>query len=105
MRLAPGKRVGPDIRKRLEWRVLFFASCVRTLVLIGKDRDAIRAVAPASLEVRDADSMAEAVRIAAEEAQAGDRVLLSPACASFDMYSGFEVRGDDFGEMVRRIQG
>ena len=48
-----------------------------------------------------AKDMTEAVRLAAEIAQPGDNVLLSPACASFDMFNGFEHRGEVFMQTVR----
>ncbi len=52
-----------------------------------------------------ADSMAEAVRLAAEFAEPGDVVLLSPACASFDWYpgGGYPARGDDYKRLVREL--
>ena len=52
--------------------------------------------------VRVAD-MAEAVSKASELAEAGDCVLLAPACASFDMYEKFEARGDHFRELVHAL--
>jgi UDP-N-acetylmuramoylalanine--D-glutamate ligase len=45
----------------------------------------------------------EAVRAAASEAQAGDTVLLSPACASFDQFRDFEARGDAFRALVGEL--
>jgi UDP-N-acetylmuramoylalanine--D-glutamate ligase len=48
------------------------------------------------------ERMSDAVRVAGERAQAGDVVLLSPACASFDAYDNYGVRGDDFAAEVRR---
>ncbi len=53
--------------------------------------------------VRRAGSMAEAVRLGAELAAPGDTVLLSPACASFDWYSGYAARGDDFAREVAAL--
>ena len=50
-----------------------------------------------------ARDMVEAVRLAAEHARPGDRVLLSPACASFDMFRNYEHRGEVFAEAVRRL--
>ena len=47
--------------------------------------------------------MAEAVRLGAELAEPGDTVLLSPACASFDWYSGYAARGDDFAREVAAL--
>ena len=48
-------------------------------------------------------SMEEAVRLAAESAEPGDAVLLSPACASWDMFPNYEVRGKIFKELVRAL--
>ena len=49
--------------------------------------------------------MAAAVAKAAELATSGDIVLLSPACASLDMYSNFMARGDDFRGLVEQLNG
>ena len=48
-------------------------------------------------------SMDDAVRRAATLAEPGDAVLLSPGCASFDWYSSYEERGDDFARAVRAL--
>jgi UDP-N-acetylmuramoylalanine--D-glutamate ligase len=50
-----------------------------------------------------AADMDEAVGIAAQQAQPGDRVLLSPACASFDMFNNYEERGRAFMDAVGRM--
>jgi UDP-N-acetylmuramoylalanine--D-glutamate ligase len=48
--------------------------------------------------------MAEAVRVAASHVGVGDTVLLSPACASFDMFENYEHRGDEFKHQVFDLQ-
>jgi UDP-N-acetylmuramoylalanine--D-glutamate ligase len=47
--------------------------------------------------------MAEAVQLAAARARSGDAVLLSPACASFDMYDSYHQRGEDFCRHVQQL--
>ena len=49
--------------------------------------------------------MADATRIAFDQASGGDVVLLSPANASWDMYKNFEVRGDEFITTVEQLKG
>ncbi len=49
------------------------------------------------------DTLEKAVSYAYEQAQAGDVVLLSPACASFDQFKSFEHRGDVFKELVKKL--
>jgi UDP-N-acetylmuramoylalanine--D-glutamate ligase len=73
----------------------------RGAVLIGQDAPLIRqAVALCGVPVQDASTMAEATRLAFEMAQAGDAVLLSPACASFDMFDNYGHRAQVFCEAV-----
>ncbi|WP_040227960.1 UDP-N-acetylmuramoyl-L-alanine--D-glutamate ligase [Bhargavaea cecembensis] len=54
-------------------------------------------------DIHDAGTIEDAVRIASEVSAEGDTVLLSPACASWDQYPSFEVRGDRFIEAVRKL--
>lgn len=74
----------------------------RAAVLIGADAPQIAAVLRDLVPVRHAENMTQAVALAASLAQPGDCVLLSPACASTDMYSDFVARGEAFAEAVRR---
>lgn len=74
----------------------------RAVVLIGRDAALIRsALHGADVPLLDADSMAHAVELAARYAMTGDAVLLSPACASFDMFRDYAHRADVFCEAVR----
>jgi UDP-N-acetylmuramoylalanine--D-glutamate ligase len=75
---------------------------VRLLLLIGRDAGRIAEVARGRTRIMHAESMADAVELARQHARAGDSVLLSPACASFDMYANYEERGDAFAAEVRR---
>jgi len=75
----------------------------RAVVLIGEDRALMAEVLEGTVELTFAESMQEAVERAAELARPGDRVLLSPACASFDMFRGFEHRGEVFRASVREL--
>ena len=79
---------------------------VRHAILIGEDRGRIRAaLEPSGIPAEDAESMDDAVRRARDAARVGDVVLLSPACASFDMFRNFEHRGDVFKSVVRALVG
>lgn len=75
----------------------------RAVVLIGRDRQQIRKLLDAGTIVVEAQDMDEAVARAVELAQPEDRVLLSPACASFDMFDGFEHRGTVFKDVLGRL--
>ncbi len=76
----------------------------RAVVLIGRDAARIRAAIEASgVPLLDAGSMQEAVHIAAQQARTGDAVLMSPACASFDMFDNYEHRAQVFCEAVQAL--
>ncbi len=74
----------------------------RAVILIGRDAPDLAAVLEGRTKLVTAASMTEAVMKARDEARPGDRVLLSPACASFDMFKNFEDRGEAF---VRAVEG
>jgi UDP-N-acetylmuramoylalanine--D-glutamate ligase len=76
------------------------AEKVRLAVLIGETQDALSAAWGDAVPCVRAHSMDEAVRLAASHARGGDSVLLSPACASFDMFANYEHRGDEFKRAV-----
>lgn len=75
----------------------------RAVVLIGRDAPLIAAALGDSVPLHLAADMDQAVARAAQLTQPGDSVLLSPACASFDMFSGYEERGAVFAAAVRRL--
>ena len=76
----------------------------RAAVLIGRDAAQIRAVLePAGVPLLDAKSMEQAVALATERAQPGDAVLMSPACASFDMFDNYGHRAQVFREAVKAL--
>ncbi|MDX9767215.1 MAG: UDP-N-acetylmuramoyl-L-alanine--D-glutamate ligase [Ectothiorhodospiraceae bacterium] len=77
------------------------AAKARAVVLIGRDAPLIERALSGCVPVVHAADMQDAVAHAAALAQAGDAVLLSPACASFDMFDGYAHRGEVFKAAVR----
>jgi UDP-N-acetylmuramoylalanine--D-glutamate ligase len=76
----------------------------RAVLLIGRDAGAIRAaLADAGVELIACDSLEQAVQQASMLAQAGDAVLLSPACASMDMFRNYAHRAEVFADAVREL--
>jgi UDP-N-acetylmuramoylalanine--D-glutamate ligase len=80
-----------------------FKDKVRRVVLIGKDALAIEQVLAGVCPTERAASMEDAVAAAARAARPGDTVLLSPACASLDMFRDYGHRGDVFAAAVRAL--
>lgn len=76
---------------------------VRSVVLMGKDAPKIEQALQDVVPVWYARDMSDAVGIAAEIAHPGDTVLLSPACASFDMFNGYQQRGEMFVQAVEAL--
>ena len=76
---------------------------VRVVILMGRDAPQIEQALEGVVPVFYAKDMDDAVHIAADLSHLGDSVLLSPACASFDMFRGFEHRGDVFKEAVEAM--
>ncbi|WP_279343591.1 UDP-N-acetylmuramoyl-L-alanine--D-glutamate ligase [Variovorax terrae] len=76
----------------------------RAAVLIGRDGPQIRAALESTgVPLLDAASMEQAVALATQQAGAGDAVLMSPACASFDMFDNYEHRARVFREAVDEL--
>jgi UDP-N-acetylmuramoylalanine--D-glutamate ligase len=77
----------------------------RAVVLIGEDADKIAQALPPQTDVYRAESLAHAVALCRQVSVAGDAALLSPACASFDMFLNYEDRGDQFVALIHGGQG
>lgn len=76
------------------------AQKARAVVLLGEDKAKLAEVMQGHAPYLLADDMQDAVNLAADLAQPGDNVLLSPACASFDMFRSYVHRGEVFSELV-----
>ena len=80
------------------------ADKVRAVVLIGRDAPLIEKALSGAAPIYHAGDMREAVAVADAHARSGDSVLLSPACASFDMFRDYRQRGEVFMAAVRELQ-
>ncbi len=77
---------------------------VRALIFLGKDNSALHKFFDGNVPlIFDTDSMQKTVSLAYEVAEKGDVVLLSPSCASFDLFENYEDRGDQFKKYVRDL--
>jgi UDP-N-acetylmuramoylalanine--D-glutamate ligase len=95
-----GKDKGSDyrvLRQALRGRA-------RMALLIGSAAEKIEAQLAGVVPVERAETLARAVKAAFERAQAGDTVLLAPACASFDQFESYEHRGRLFKQLVRELE-
>ncbi|HEY8092873.1 MAG TPA: UDP-N-acetylmuramoyl-L-alanine--D-glutamate ligase, partial [Acidimicrobiales bacterium] len=101
--LAGGRNKGLDLAPLAE-----VADRIRAVVALGETAPEVAkafAAADRPVPVEEVGSMADAVDAARRLAHPGDAVLLSPACASFDWYSGYGERGDDFARLVHELLG
>lgn len=102
--MAGGQAKGQDFAALVE----ALPGAVRHLILIGEDAsliaDAVSKTLPGSINILYATDLTGAVQASHQVALPGDIVLLSPACASFDMFSGFEARGDQFVAAVEGLR-
>jgi UDP-N-acetylmuramoylalanine--D-glutamate ligase len=97
--IAGGDGKGQDFGELRE----AFRGKVRHAVLIGRDAPALEATLAGICTTERATDMRAAVQAARESAQPGDTVLLSPACASLDMFRDYTHRGDEFAAAVRNL--
>ena len=77
---------------------------VKKLLVMGRDRDLIRTALEGAVATTVVTSMTDAAQQAYQAGSAGDVVLLSPGCASFDMYDNYAQRGNDFKDAVARLK-
>ena len=96
--IAGGRNKGLDLAQLLEHR-----TNVKAVIGIGESGEEIARIFSEACPVTVANSMQEAIEAARDRAAAGDVVLLSPACTSFDWYRNYEERGRDFAGRVRRL--
>ncbi len=100
MLIAGGEGKGQDFAPLAQ----AVAKAARAVVLIGRDAELIAAaIADSGVPLLRADSMPSAVFMAAGQARQGDAVLLSPACASFDMFRNYVHRGEVFRDAVKEL--
>jgi len=78
---------------------------VRDLILIGEARDKIQASLRDLVPTHLVEDMDEAIRLAWKVARRGDAIVLSPACASFDMFTDYAERGNIFKSIVIKVTG
>jgi UDP-N-acetylmuramoylalanine--D-glutamate ligase len=76
---------------------------VKRVLLFGEDAGLLQSSWQGCSQLERVENMQQAVHQANKLAQTGDIVLLSPACASFDQYSGFAARGEHFSQLVRAL--
>ncbi|HHX23423.1 MAG TPA: UDP-N-acetylmuramoyl-L-alanine--D-glutamate ligase [Thermoanaerobacterales bacterium] len=98
---------GYDKKSNYDDFIKSFSDRVKKLILIGDTADAIKATAlnHGFSDIQKASSLEEAVKLASKAAIPGDVVLLSPACASWDMFESYEERGRVFKEAVHFLRG
>lgn len=84
---------------------------IKVLILMGNTKEKIKQAFEKEMKERnitlpilDASSLKEAVQLARENSESGDIITMSPACASFDMFKNFELRGKAFKEIVNELK-
>ncbi len=77
---------------------------VRVLICLGKDNEKLKKAFIGVVQIVETQSVKELIKIASELAKSGEVVLLSPACASFDLFKNYEDRGDQFRQGVLELK-
>jgi len=98
--IAGGRDKGSDFEVIRE----LVSDKVKSVILLGEAKGKIGAALEGAADIYEAYSMDEAVKLAGEAADSGDTVLLSPMCASFDMYSDYKARGETFNRAVNKLR-
>ena len=78
---------------------------VTHLILIGEAAKRMKVAFEGAADIVEVSSLDEAMRVAVQRARSGSEILFSPACSSFDMFSGFEERGRVFKKAARKYIG
>jgi UDP-N-acetylmuramoylalanine--D-glutamate ligase len=96
---------GYDKQSTYEEWIDSFGEKIKCLILLGATADKIERTARAKgfANIIRVDSLEQAVNMAAKQANEGDAVLLSPACASWDMFKSYEERGEMFKTYVNAL--
>ena len=97
--IAGGRNKGSDFSLLRET----VKKTVKKIILIGEAKGQIRSALKGAARMEDAADMESAVQAAFKSAEGGDVVLLSPACASFDMFRNYQERGQAFKDAVKKI--
>ena len=77
---------------------------VSVVFLFGQDAQKLKQTLAGSTDIKMVSNLAEAVQCAWKHAKPGDRIILSPACASLDMFENYQQRGDQFKQLVRELE-
>ena len=98
--IAGGVGKGADFRELARGR-----DALKGVVVFGEAAAQIAAAFAVSVDCREVAGLAAALSAAIEISDCGDSVLLSPACASFDMYPSYVARGEHFIQLVSALPG
>lgn len=98
--IAGGRDKGSDFRPIRK----FIPRPIKSLVLVGEAKEKIKRVLNGKAPFKEASNFSQAIKLAYEMAGPGEIVLLSPMCASFDMFRNFEHRGEVFKQIVKNLK-
>ena len=99
--IAGGKDKGGDYRPLIP----AIKQKVKALILVGEAKEKMQNIFKSTTTTVMAETLEEAFNLSLKHAAAGDTVLLSPACSSFDMFSSYEERGNLFKALVTKLAG